>query len=257
MGEYRNPKKKTIPAWYEIGQRAGEVFILRIHREMTFEHDLKKSRLAKDYGKRFRIGEFEHPSPAGFGFREQFKKVSSPDPNWNVYEAALPNLRADNSDDLALRASLSVIFNSLSLYEGTTTSPLPQLIVSEGLRIELGPHGSALAATLTPAVCQWLHMQPDNSELVSVVDTMMKADDCLWPNKRVSVRRHEFQARCGQPKWLHLQVPGNACGLDPDDYFNESPDVGYQLSPHNVDFALQQLTFLMGLARLHDLVRGR
>lgn len=68
-------------------------------------------------------------------------------------------------------------------------------------------------------------------------------------------RMDRFSALCRQPKWLNLTIPGNACGLDPENYHDTSKD-GYELLPHNVDCSLQQLTFLAGLACLHDLVRN-
>ena len=68
-----------------------------------------------------------------------------------------------------------------------------------------------------------------------------------------SGRKKEYCVSFRVPKWIHFTIPGNACGLDPEHYSSENPNEGYELQPHNVDSSFQQLCFLMGLAKLHEL----
>lgn len=72
----------------------------------------------------------------------------------------------------------------------------------------------------------------------------------LWP-----FIQREFRVLLRRPKWVNFSCPGNACGLDPEDYYEKSLDWGYQLVPHNVDSPLQQLTLLAGVAMLYQLAR--
>jgi hypothetical protein len=98
-----------------------------------------------------------------------------------------------------------------------------------------------------------LKKHKEHTHIEAVVDAMKKADNHMWPS---DTRYGRFGALFRKPKWLNLDVPGDACGLDPGGYHDESLGHGYTLHPHNVDSSLQQLTFLAGLEKLHDLVRA-
>jgi hypothetical protein len=50
--------------------------------------------------------------------------------------------------------------------------------------------------------------------------------------------------------FFHLDCPGDACGLDPCDSYQNTLDQGYEICPHNTDNPKQQLTLLSGLAAL-------
>ena len=119
-------------------------------------------------------------------------------------------------------------------------------------------YGGSLHATVCPPLCVWLSQQEHDSDSLEIVEAMKKV---FWhmssrpdPDSFDYVR---FRAWMRQPKWINLDCPGNACGLDPDDYGNLSLERGYGLAPHNVDTPIQQLTLLSGLAALCQLARGR
>ncbi len=52
---------------------------------------------------------------------------------------------------------------------------------------------------------------------------------------------------------LMIETPGNACGINAD--WDCESGKGYEFSSHNVGSPAQQLSLLVGLATLHDLVR--
>ena len=158
---------------------------------------------------------------------------------------------------MAIRASLYVAFLVLSLFEGDTGWQSNQLILVENIclpREEIWQGGGSLSATLTPDAIRWIARQPHNTDLEPVVKEMRAADEYLWPGN--SDRSYRFSALCRQPKWINFNIPGNACGLDPDSYSETSLDEGYSLVPHNADSSLQQFTFLVGLAKLNDMMEG-
>ncbi len=81
---------------------------------------------------------------------------------------------------------------------------------------------------------------------------MKEADSHMWPGN--SAGGYRFCARCLQPKWISLDIPGNACDLSPSSMNDGDVKRGFKLDPHNCDSTLQQLTFLVGLFALYDLV---
>ena len=66
---------------------------------------------------------------------------------------------------------------------------------------------------------------------------------------------NRFRVFMQQPKWIHLECPGDACGLDPAYHSQPSLDDGMELVDHNCDTPLQQLTLLVGLIKIDELAR--
>ncbi|MEK7180553.1 MAG: hypothetical protein AAB706_03680 [Patescibacteria group bacterium] len=258
----RNPKNELIPAWYELSRNKKSSFIVKVHRE-AFAHintlKMDQSPIVQDYLKRFKFLKFVSPNEGTWGFNEVIQTIPSKFPEWISWECSLPVLKSGevvsiSDGKFALSTTLSVLFTALWLFEGNTKWGKPQLMVVEHVSVEKDLWGGSLSVTLTPAMCSWLSKQPHNSEITVVVETMKAADKYMWPQKASLCFMLDFRAWYREPKWINLSVPGNACGLDPDDYYDKSPR-GYTLVPHNTDTILQQLTFFAGLARLHDLAR--
>ena len=90
--------------------------------------------------------------------------------------------------------------------------PKPQLLFVEGFSISDGhPGGSGLSVRLTPALCNWLAGQTSQS-LEPVSRTMFD----FWQGGEL-YRCYDFRIHYEPPKGgLHLNVPGQGCGLDPD-----------------------------------------
>ena len=150
---------------------------------------------------------------------------------------------------------MSVLFQALWLFNKNTKQKKHQLIIINGLGISGGFGGNSIGATLTPEVSKWLSKMPNNYPLSDIEETMMSADAYMWQYEKNKPHRFEFMAQCQNPKWIFFSIPNNACRLDPESRHDQTINHGYEFCPHNVDHPLQQLTFLMGLAKLHDLVR--
>ncbi|MBU6370622.1 MAG: hypothetical protein KGH93_00560 [Patescibacteria group bacterium] len=263
----RYPEMTDIPAWYELAMKNRKTLAVPIHRKaVDFLHETIRADIpvVPVFQKEFH----DHPSfqkftiPDGkskWGFADCLAPLVTEDPSWGGYVCELPAMfgALESEKDLpwAVRATLAILFTALWLFEGDTKCDRPQLMLVEGLRVDREMYGGALSVTLTPAVSRWLSRQEDHSSLVEVERAMQKTDRHLWNNPRFIPRVYEFRAACRQPKWINLTVPGNACGLDPSSYSDETPERGYCLAPHNTDSSIQQLTLLAGLAKLHELVR--
>lgn len=266
-----NPKTNVMPAWYELATKGAKTLLIRIHRVAmrALESMREDSPIIRSYTNIFLksphpFGKFVLPrEDKSWGFGEVLIPQESKDNDWLTYACRLPILAEKGqfdetkTDVMALRSTLSVIFNSLFIFDGETGCKKPQLMVVEAFSVHMEIYGGAMGVTLTPAVSHWLSQQPDNSCLIKVEDAMRKAGEHMWNDSRTKKLFHQnYHAWCRQPKWINLSVPGNACGLDPSDYYDTSLDRGYTLSPHNTDSSWQQLTLLVGLAKLHELIRG-
>ena len=270
--EFIHPAMTTLPAWYELGfiSRIKQAYLtIRIHK-MAFEHlvaiDWPKTPIAKFFEKKFNCL-FRPPTLScnTFGYEDtlfgpHLERVESKDPNWTAWEFELPVFIGKSEDPrcsaYVLRATLSTLFLALSWFGKNTGWKEPQLLLIESLMVESDLHGGSFSVTLTPTVTRWLSGQEDNSRLGKVEEAMMISETRMF--QREKIWEHygsEFRAMCRKPKWINFTIPGNACGLDPEAYREDDPDRGYRLDPHNVDSSVQQLTFLAGLARLHEIVR--
>jgi hypothetical protein len=252
------PVNDYIPAWYELSWRKNKLIIL-IHQAAfeVLKKDFPQEQPVINFYKRdFSLPEFQFPHEGDFGFGPVLKFIGCKRVVWPAWECILP-ARDEESEQwkrkiFALRATLSLLFQRLQFLDVDTGSEKSQLIVIDDLRVEENSFFSgSLTATLTPLMAQWISRQ-GNCQLPLVVSAMKSMDRQLI---RVS-DCGGFKAECMPPKWINFTIPGNSCGLDPKDYYDESLDRGYGLKPHNVDNGIQQLTFLAGLACLHDLARA-
>ncbi len=253
----RCPEREIIPAWYELSVKDEKTLLIRIHvAAMDRLEKIKKNlpivtdyeKLSTDSFTEFKIGK-------SWGFGEVLISCKSDHKDWLAYECILPVLRSDKTNILGLRSTLAMLFTTLWLFEESTDCKRPQLMVVDNFVVGGYLWGGALNVTLTPTVIAYLSKIPNNFCLTDVEKAMIRADAHMWPERKSSSYFHYFQALCRQPKWINFTVPGNACGLDPDGYYDTSLDRGYSLGPHNTDTSLQQLTLLVGLAKLQDLIR--
>ncbi len=262
----RVPDIEDIPAWYEIGIKDASTILIRIHKQAMGLLDLMKKDppIKKYFQQNFpKFPEFIAPSEKSpWGFGEILVPGISREADWFVYECTLPILRRkngerlENRNDFAIRATLAMLFQVLWLFEGVTNSDRLQLIVVENIRVDAELYGAALSATLTPTSAKWLSKLGDKEVLLPDIEKVMfSADQYMWEMDRdLRFHRYDFRVRYAPSKWIHLTVPGDACGLDPD-FRSDDPNAGYLLGPHNTDSSIQQLTLIVGLAKLHELIR--
>lgn len=252
-------------AWYELGVKGCDTLTIKIHRlAMAHLQDPKwqLQRITDHFQQKFQLEPFVRFSESGWGFGSCFRRSEDAlDDGWLAFDCELPIAYQEKGEvDMrkvyAVRSTLCIVFDLLWLFEGETGVDQKQLMVVDAVRVDVEMHGGALCVGLTLAMCHWLSRQPDSIHLTEVEQFGYDVDRHLCRTERVleSVGLH-FRVLCRQPRWLNISVPGNACGLDPDSY-DEWSDKGYTLCPHNVDSSIQQLTLLMMLAKIHDMVRA-
>lgn len=254
----RVPWQEKIPAWYELRIHNNTTLVVAVHPKvcalLEVRTDLPIIRL---YEERLCIPSFSLENGRwGFGGA---MRLFSENNGWTSVHCPLPVYQTkeeevfDKGNAKAVRASLSMLFTILSFYsdaDGDFT--VPQLIIIDNFDVLAG---NALSAIVTPGMHLFLSNLKTGS-LESVQQAMQIADRYMWQRSCMTDLLYSMQFRVdfSVSNKIHLSVPGNACGLDPYSYSNSS--LGYRLGPHNVDSGTQQLTLLMGLARLCELGRA-
>lgn len=265
-----NPMIDAIPAWYEIDleKDRNDTLVIRIYDGALEELRRIKpdAPILLHYQETMELPEFVGPGSEYWGFGEVFREIPCEQSGWVAYRATLPVVKPVARGDRLkyvdwnplsrLRATLDVLFNALWLFDGDTGSRLSQLIIINNMAVNAG---GAISATLTPAMILFLAKQDEGQDFKSVVNTMRRTDEYLWQEEGSPNRysASQFHAILQKSKFLHLCVPGDGCGLNPDShsYSGNSLAKGYKLVPHNVDNGIKQLSLLMGLAKLHSLAR--
>ncbi len=255
------------PAWYELSFKDGGTLVIRVHeramdRLRSLGHRLSHAQV---FERKFGLGPFAPLTGDVGGFQGTLKLVSDSDHEWSTLECAFPIEGHEGGQAItpslrrlyAVRSSLSYLFAALErIPDGDLDSGPPQLLVINGVTVEEKQHGGHLYVTLTPPVTKWLERHADEERIIAIEEAMRATYCHIAPTLGEVFGIKEFRAVSRKSRGLFMVVPGNACGLGV--LPNESREVGegYCLTPHNIDSGLEQLTLLMGLAKLHDLVRA-
>lgn len=251
-----------VPVVYEIGVGEDQTSLMVNVHKKAFEYASEilgrpNVPLASALRDEFRLPEFIPPSAENWGFGSVLSKADSDRSDWTVWRCALPARKKKHEIDwgtlYGISATLNVLTVALSIFEDEISAPKPQLLCIRLFTMR-GDSGGSLSAEIGRAMLPWFSTQQDNFQHAGIQTIMKNTYERLTKYKVPNVSFGRFDAYFRQPYFVNLSCPGNACGLDPEDYF-ERKDRGYKLLPHNVDSPVQQLTLLMGLAAMHDEAR--
>lgn len=157
----------------------------------------------------------------------------------------------------AISASLTLFFEFASLSQDVNkmvASKFPQLILINTTTIK-DMHGGSLDGTYGIPLVNWFMSFTVNKEIGEVVSAMAQT----W--EKIRGRFDDFDsmntwARVSNNRgFLHINCPGDRCGLYPSFHGDVRYGRGYQFSCHNVDDPSQQLALLAGLGALCDKAR--
>jgi hypothetical protein len=272
---YYEIREKNIPAWYELSL---DNLCLIIHLPKTTLDQMKKfltdeTPIVKALGSRrnMRLLPFVSAVEEKWGFGSVIMTEAGIRPDWVQMKLILPligrPLREEKNDKIAVcnwplafsaAATLKLIFEVLVAFPAETTISSSQLTVIEGMNVAADLNGGAFSVLLSRRLIEWIRKQIGQGDWLNdekTAKTMRDSFYFMFPPEDNGLFDSEFHVWVRRPKWLNLSVPGNACGLDPEDYSNPDSHNGYSLLPHNVDTPLQQLSILIGLAKIHELAR--
>lgn len=222
------------------------------------------SALQKELG----LPEFIAPKEGDWGFGPWLKwaeGMGTDGRTWPALQFEWPqptSIEEAHRQTEALSASLHLLQLTLWLWykppiDELMAVPPYQLLQWDGwcLGRERRPGTWALGFAVTPASRRaidkvWKEKSQDKMAAV-VAERMREVMRRLAP-RLVRLGDNSIGLRWLTPPRFFLQTFGNAADLGPDGSFTQHDDEGFELGPHNIDSALQQLSLLAGVAAVHD-----
>lgn len=273
----RDIMTQDVPAWYELSwndSAENPGFEIRIHKlvDKFLRRDeflRRPNWVAEDLAKKLKSQQISPFTPYdeeswGFGKILILEERRHAEEIFRSWKIDIPKFDSDKeyNNYWDLSATLNVLFYHLSLVkfessEDEWESPFPQLATIENMSTFPDLYGAGFNVKISKAFLPWLSVQVDN-ERIDAVETVMK--DVYYymspDGYRSSFIDSDFSAYVGEPYWVHLNCPGNACGLDPGGAYYSDKNEGYKLVPHNIDSITQQISLLSGIAKICDLARA-
>ena len=244
-----HPFKDSIPAWYELTLVNPTTLGFRIHTTAL----LDLARLPwGSITSGILADPFTPPCEGDCGLNKIFTFTESENPDWILWQCPLPTAYDNGNKGHDLFATMSLFFGSLSLMYSEVKShcPYSQLILLEDIYFH--QQGGSFKLTLTAPTVKWLHNHGDQTFLDEVSAAMRSANMHIWNQGRSGTSG--FQAVLHEKRWLHL-VTGVSGGLDPAPNSSNNPDSGYEMVCHNVSTWTSALPLIVGVAKMHDLIR--
>lgn len=145
----------------------------------------------------------------------------------------------------ALSASLSLLTDRINQFppEQNTTSRETQLLTAVMFTMN---QAYPLSGSCSRILVDWLNMkegeleEPTQAVRIAWKTMMGELDD---------YDIHYLSAYVRETGRINVRCPGDACEIFPDS-FNVGRSTGYELTCHNMDSSMQQLTLLAGLAAI-------
>lgn len=192
---------------------------------------------------------------ANWGFGERLIFIDNSQ-NWLRYRIHLVKIIGDpNRSKIAteIQCSLNLIFTLLYLFGNESKRNTQQIGEIQGFStVEEFGH-SAFAAMFSPLATKLFFANP-KKVLADIRPAMKDAYEIMYPLDRIN---DSYSLRVSSDNGYPLfVVPGNCACLGVSCPPSQ-PDLddGFEMSPHNFDTVLQQLTMLVGIAKLWQNLR--
>jgi len=283
---------ENIPCWYELSWRqAPPAIILRIHRDFIrdFLAAIKAPPaewpIVKDFIKEFGLTNFSADFGKDIGFSEIFKNEGEKD-DFSEFAVKIPRIRkktkwncsyckGSGKDEFmpeirekcafcdgsgkkiivdfrittAISASFTVFTSMLGYGNSRTTASVPQLLTLQTITKN---DSGALSGEVSIPLKNWLASRAEHN-LPEVTQATQTAYYRMF-SRAYRFGNHYFSASSGERGEFIIHCPGNACSINPTNWYEHKGE-GYNFGCHNVDSEAQQITLIVGLAALHDKAR--
>jgi len=246
---------QDLPAWYTL-EIQDKQFRLSLHKQAIVARSDYFRRLTRLYDDMHFAHPFILPSAdREWGFGPVIAESQHPElSDWLIYQCNLPaylkNKEIDWNSIFEVAAPLSMIFRQLSTLQLATDSGFPQMteIRLDSSRSNENP----IFVDVRPALSKWIHNNIGRGQEPVIAKVMQNT--YVYMHGSQYVHDYNFNVWFRQPHRIDLQCPGNACSLNPSaTYYSDRIGEAFELTPHNVDDPIQQLTLLSGLAKIDKL----
>ena len=251
-----------MPAWYKLDANQG-IIDINVHKKAAIGtnifnlDDLAKTQQYLHLPNEFIVPSSDHE----WGFGPILAQVETDDKDWIDYKCQLPKPTGTKEIDwdnlYSVSATLQVLFHYLSRYQTerlTTGSNTPQMQLVELWSRKRGePYGGGLTVEVLPALCKWINANINNELQARSMKKSMIESYRQMAGKVHFFEDISFRVSLQPTKSIHLDVPGESCGLDSAYSTGNNLDRSYRLVPHNTDTPLQQLSLLSGVAKMDKL----
>ncbi len=192
-----------------------------------------------------------------WGFGPVISQIERNNSDWITFRSSMPKSEGEYKMDWdklrALSATLAIFFDYLNGVE-PADSNIPHLAT---IRLSLRSrsthmHGAPISVRVEPALARWAQNNTNTKNEGAVLKTMKEAYYRMTGEKKRKYEDLDFRVNINPPRKILLDCPGDACGLG----FNygtsieKGPDASYDLTPHNTDSPIQQITLLAGVAKI-------
>ena len=152
-----------------------------------------------------------------------------------------------------ISASFNLLFISASMLKEIKVDEKEYQAVHMELSTYRDENGGDINAWYSQVLVRWLKSLDEEEFYQKVapklIENMAKVYSIMFPLSGLSIL--DFRVILNDNGHLHIDCPGNACGLDPAVTWNKGD--GYEVMGHNIDNSAKQLQLLVGLATLTEL----
>lgn len=242
----RNIIYRDLPCWYELSfDPTRPAILLRLHNDYISNALVMSDRtpIVDHLAQKLKLGHFSGDYNGDLGFNGALRNQRK--------VGDFTEYVVDPQQPFAASASLTALGVLLDKCNEDTSSQMPQLLTVK-TETRYGMFGGSLSAKISNPFRMWLSSYSGRNTMPEALRSMMLAYGQMVGLH--SPDKFYFETRLGENGGLILNCPGNACGILPA-YNSMSEGRGYELTCHNVDNYVQQLTLIAGLAVLHDIAR--
>ena len=192
-----------------------------------------------------------------FGINDSISLVEE-DEEWMIYRIKIPNIV--HRGNFVFRLCNEVCY-SLAILFSALQFPVEQEVgCKDDLQLftltsisEVGEHGHSVGGYGSPEFLRFLESFSssceDQVDLPSVVKVMRKAHSLIY-GKVQNFDRFACIVRKGQ---FIIDCPGDACQIHSESDEQFGSDIGNDITCHNLDSSMQQLTLLSGIGEIASL----
>lgn len=278
---------KPMPRWYGLSWDAAETAIrVQIRRDVSFPQgalDPANNHRIQRFKQRFGFYRFEFENDLTgirFGFNRALVVINNPSSEYVEFKGRLPRVRrlsrrkclacggekreriggtcitcngTGRDFDLYLRyshalsASIDVLLGPLEYNKFETSAGDPQLLT---VHLPMWDEGAAIGGMVSSALHRWARQYPPSTRFGDVEEAMKVADARMMGESRaLTTGRFRAEIYSDKHHFTLDRFGGGGVWGGPDD---DPGDRGYEFYSKDVHTSVDQLTFLAGLAALHD-----